>query len=78
MDKKPIIHIQCYQVTYNSQTIYVLGIDHAAAGLNLSEEAMNKLTNNQAVQLGRVNAKVTKVAVSKCGLTAKREISFDA
>ncbi|KAF2718687.1 Cerato-platanin [Polychaeton citri CBS 116435] len=72
---------QCYSVTYKGKTIYVVGIDHATAGINMSKAAMNKLTNNQAVQLGRVDATVTKVGVSKCGLTAKRdltEIEFNA
>ena len=40
---------------------------------------MNKLTNNQAVQLGRVDATVKKVGVAKCGLTpARRAIEFNA
>ena len=59
----------------------MLGIDHAAAGLNLSKKAMDKLTNNQAGQLGRVEATVKKVGVGKCGLTPKRdlrEVEFEA
>ena len=56
----------------------MLGIDHTDTGLNLSKEAMNKLTNGQAVALGRVNAQVTKVGVGKCGLSHKREIEFMA
>lgn len=35
---------------------------------------MNTLTNGQAVALGRVNADVVKVGVSKCGLTPKRDL----
>ncbi|KAK3690758.1 hypothetical protein LTR37_019024 [Vermiconidia calcicola] len=69
----------CYQVTYKGKSIFVLGIDHTDTGINMSLGAMNQLTNNQAVQLGRVNAQVTKVGVGKCGLTPqKREIEFEA
>ena len=49
--------------------------------MNIGLKAMNTLTNNQAVQLGRVNAQVTRVGVGKCGLTPKRdlrEIEFTA
>lgn len=49
--------------------------------MNIALGAMNKLTNNQATQLGRVEATVKKVGVSQCGLTPKRDlkaIEFDA
>ena len=64
----------CYKVTYKGKSIFVLGIDRAAAGINMSLKAMNTLTNGQAVALGRVNADVVKVGVSKCGLTPKRDL----
>ena len=48
----------------------------------MSLKAMNTLTNNQAVALGRINAQVVKVGVGKCGLTPSkrdlREIEFMA
>ncbi|KAK4504028.1 hypothetical protein PRZ48_004943 [Zasmidium cellare] len=69
---------QCYSVAYNGKTINILAIDHASDGLNLSKGAMNQLTNNQADALGRVDATVTKVDVSQCGLTPKRSIEFNA
>ena len=72
---------QCFAVTYKGKTINVLAIDTAPSGLNIAEAAMNKLTGGQAVQLGRVTATITKVGVSKCGLTPKRdlrEIEFTA
>ena len=68
----------CYKVTYKAKSIFILGIDHTATGLNIAKAAMNTLTNGQAVALGRVNAQVTKVGVGKCGLTPKREIEFMA
>ncbi|KIJ23973.1 hypothetical protein M422DRAFT_237579 [Sphaerobolus stellatus SS14] len=58
----------CWALTYNGVTINVLAIDHAGAGFNIAEEALNTLTNGQAVQLGRINASVQQVANSVCGL----------
>jgi hypothetical protein len=58
----------CYGITYNGKTIYVLAIDHAASGFNLAQGAMDALTNNQAVALGRVDAAYVQVENSKCGL----------
>ncbi|KAL6308688.1 Cerato-platanin [Sparassis latifolia] len=58
----------CYELTYGTTTITVLAIDVATEGFNLSEEAMNALTNNQAVFLGRVNATAVQVDASQCGL----------
>ncbi|KAF2678142.1 Asp f 13-like protein [Lentithecium fluviatile CBS 122367] len=56
----------CYSVTYNGKTIYVLAIDHTAAGFNLAKAAMDALTNGQAAQLGRVDAQYVQVANSNC------------
>ncbi len=58
----------CYQLSYNGNTINVLAIDHADAGFNIAEAAMNTLTGGQAVQLGRIDASYTQVDVSACGL----------
>ncbi|EGR44058.1 hypothetical protein MKX07_002328 [Trichoderma sp. CBMAI-0711] len=58
----------CWKLSYSGHTIYVLAIDHAAAGFNIALDAMNALTGGQAVQLGRVDATATQVAVSNCGL----------
>ncbi|KAF2728702.1 Asp f 13-like protein [Polyplosphaeria fusca] len=56
----------CFSVTYGSNTIYVLAIDHAAAGFNIAKAAMNKLTGGNAEQFGRVDANYVKVDGSKC------------
>ena len=53
----------CYKVTYKGKSIFVLGIDRAAAGINMSKKAMDTLTGGQAVALGRINANVVKVGV---------------
>jgi hypothetical protein len=58
----------CWKLEYKGKSINVLAIDHAAAGFNLALDAMNALTNGQASQLGRIDAKATQVAASNCGL----------
>ena len=59
----------CYSVTYaNSQSIFVLAVDVALEGFNLSEEAMDALTGGQAANLGRVDVTVVPVDASLCGL----------
>lgn len=58
----------CWSATYKGKTVYILAVDHAAEGVNMALSAMNELTNNQAVALGRIDAVVSQVAVSFCGL----------
>ncbi|KAJ4355765.1 uncharacterized protein N0V89_003785 [Didymosphaeria variabile] len=58
----------CYSLTYNGKTIYALAVDHTAAGFNLNKKGLDALTNNQATQLGRVDAQYSQVALSNCGL----------
>ncbi|KAI0093817.1 Cerato-platanin [Irpex rosettiformis] len=58
----------CWQLTYNGKSINVLAVDVGRDGFNLSQEAMDELTNGQAVQLGRVDASVNQVDASACGL----------
>ncbi|KAI0093823.1 eliciting plant response-like protein [Irpex rosettiformis] len=58
----------CWKLTFNGKSINVLAVDVGQDGFNLSQEAMNELTNGQAIQLGRVNANATQVAASACGL----------
>ncbi|KAH7362183.1 eliciting plant response-like protein [Plectosphaerella cucumerina] len=58
----------CWQLTYNGKSINILAIDHAGSGFNIALDAMNALTNGQAVSLGRVDAQATQVAISACGL----------
>ncbi|PYI35240.1 Cerato-platanin-domain-containing protein [Aspergillus indologenus CBS 114.80] len=57
---------KCYQLTYGTTSIYVTAIDAAPGGFNIAEAAMNSLTNNQAVALGRVTATYTEVDSSFC------------
>ncbi|KAM0485346.1 protein SnodProt1 precursor [Trichoderma gamsii] len=58
----------CWKLTYSGKTIYVLAVDHSAAGFNIGLDAMNALTNGNAVQYGRVDATASQVAVKNCGL----------
>lgn len=58
----------CWKLTYNGASVNVIAIDHAQAGFNIALGAMNTLTNNNAVFLGRVNAQAEQVAASECGL----------
>jgi len=61
----------CWELTYSAgnidETIYVTGIDVGQDGFNLSEGAMNSLTDGNAVAFGRVSATATQVATSNCG-----------
>ncbi|KAI9739556.1 MAG: hypothetical protein M1834_006272 [Cirrosporium novae-zelandiae] len=59
---------KCYSLTYNGRTINVLAIDHAATGFNIAQEAMDTLTNGQAVMLGSIDATYAEVAASACGM----------
>lgn len=59
---------QCVQLTYAGMSINVLAIDHADEGFNIAQEAMDALTNGQAVALGRGDAEAIVVDGSACGL----------
>ncbi|KAG2138482.1 Cerato-platanin [Suillus clintonianus] len=58
----------CYNVTYGSETVAILAVDVSTAGFTVSETAMNTLTGNLAVELGRVDVTATQVDASACGL----------
>lgn len=58
----------CYNVTYGTNTVTILAVDVSKAGFTISETAMNTLTGNLAVDLGRVDVAATQVDASACGL----------
>ncbi|KAM3510816.1 hypothetical protein MY11210_005537 [Beauveria gryllotalpidicola] len=58
----------CWKVEYKGRSITVLAIDRANNGVNIGLHAMNDLTGGRGVEVGRVEAQVTQVAVSQCGL----------
>ncbi|KAL5536653.1 hypothetical protein ACEPAF_476 [Sanghuangporus sanghuang] len=60
----------CWQLTYSGtgNSIFVTAIDHADDGFNLSQEALDTLTNGRAVEFGVVDVTATRVDSSACGL----------
>ncbi|OCB87681.1 SnodProt1 [Sanghuangporus baumii] len=60
----------CWQLTYSGtgNSIFVTAIDHADDGFNLSQEALDTLTNGRAVEFGVVDVTATQVDSSACGL----------
>lgn len=57
----------CYAITYNGATIYVTAVDAATDSFVLSQQALDKLTGNQAVALGVVTASYSPADASNCG-----------
>ncbi|KAF7517030.1 hypothetical protein PCG10_001603 [Penicillium crustosum] len=61
---------KCYALHYSNgnfeNTINVLAVDAAPGGFNLGLQAMNKLTNGLAEQLGRIDATYVEVEASAC------------
>ncbi|KAI0263763.1 Cerato-platanin-domain-containing protein [Gloeopeniophorella convolvens] len=58
----------CWELTYGDNSIIITAIDHASDGFNIALEAMNTLTDGQAVALGEVSVTAKQVETSKCGL----------
>ncbi|KIJ35438.1 hypothetical protein M422DRAFT_180833 [Sphaerobolus stellatus SS14] len=57
----------CWSLTYSGNTIYVTAIDTAAVGFNIAQEALDKLTDGQAVRVGKFNVTAVQVPASNCG-----------
>jgi hypothetical protein len=68
---------KCYELRYVNgrvnNTINVLAVDAATGGFNIGLKALNKLTNGQAEQLGRINATFAEVEDSACQPAAKKD-----
>lgn len=58
----------CYAVTYSNTTVNILAVDASKTGFTVSEAAMNALTGNQAVVLGRVDVSFVLASASACGM----------
>ncbi|KAF8265436.1 Cerato-platanin-domain-containing protein [Lactarius quietus] len=60
----------CWQVTNpgTGVTIYITAIDTVFSGFDVSQAAMNTLTNGQANQFSVIDVESTQVAPSFCGL----------
>ncbi|KAL4938933.1 hypothetical protein BDV06DRAFT_45667 [Aspergillus oleicola] len=66
----------CYQVTWTSatgasNTITVTGIDQSPSGFNVGQQAMDQLTGNRAIELGRIDVTWTEVSREECGLAPR-------
>lgn len=59
---------KCYAITWQSNTINVIAVDHAVEGWVLSRAALDKLTNGNAVMVGRFPVTWAPTAQSNCGL----------
>ncbi|KAL4870141.1 hypothetical protein BDV12DRAFT_66436 [Aspergillus spectabilis] len=64
---------KCYQASYTNaagvtNSIYLTAVDSAPGGFNVGVQAMDELTGNRAVELGRVNIVWTEVGRENCGL----------
>lgn len=57
----------CWELTYNGKSIYVTAIDTISDGFDISLEAMNILTSNQAQQLDSIDAYAKQVGACFCG-----------
>lgn len=63
----------CWELTYVnaegvSTSINILAIDVATPNYNIALEAMNELTDNEAIFLGRVPVTAVELPASNCGL----------
>lgn len=60
----------CYQLMFETNSIFVLAVDHTDDGFNIAKQAMDTLTNGRAEELGRVSVAWTDVSPSKCDMPA--------
>lgn len=58
----------CWQLTFEGRSVNILAIDHTDAGFNIAQAAMDRLTNNQAVQRGRIEAQAVQIDSKMCGI----------
>ena len=56
----------CWQLQWEGNSVYVTAVDSASDGWNLSKQAMDALTHNQASYRGQISAKARQVDASKC------------
>ncbi len=54
---------------YKDTTIYVMAIDTSGSGFNLSKEAMQKLTNGEGIEAGKVTVTYSPADASYCSNT---------
>ncbi|KAL0580385.1 hypothetical protein V5O48_001630 [Marasmius crinis-equi] len=62
----------CFRLSYTSggttRSINVVAVDVAGSGFNVGKNAMDELTNGQAVALGKIDVQSERLSSSDCGL----------
>ena len=58
----------CYTLTWEGKSVTILAVDHAGAGFNIGQIALDELTGGRAVELGGVDAEWVEVGAGACGL----------
>ncbi|KAI5114549.1 hypothetical protein M0805_004943 [Coniferiporia weirii] len=58
----------CWRLSYKGAEIVVTAIDYAANGFNIAQEALDTLTDGNAVSDGSVQVTAVQVDKSYCGL----------
>ncbi|KAL5612012.1 hypothetical protein BROUX41_000425 [Berkeleyomyces rouxiae] len=56
----------CWQVSYNGNSIFVLGVDSGSGGVNTSPTAFQTLVGS--LDPGRVEVQVSQVGAASCGM----------
>ncbi|EEA20070.1 hypothetical protein TMatcc_000043 [Talaromyces marneffei ATCC 18224] len=56
----------CYNITYNSVSLYVMGVDSSTSAFVVSQATLDRLTGGQAVALGQITAYCDVVDSSHC------------
>lgn len=59
---------QCYRVMYQLETLYIIAVDRAGDGFNLSKRAFDRLTNGRAEELGSAQVSWQIVEPKFCGI----------
>ena len=58
---------KCYRIMYNVKSLYIIAVDTAAEGFNLSKRAFDTLTNGRAEELGSAQIAWEEVEPKFCG-----------
>lgn len=59
---------KCYRIMYNVESMYIIAVDRAGEGFNLSKRAFDRLTNGRAEELGSAQVAWEEVEPKFCGI----------
>lgn len=59
---------KCYRIMYQVESLYIIAVDKAGEGFNLSKRAFDRLTNGRAEELGSIQVAWESVDPKFCGL----------